>query len=106
MVAQTSKCLQFHTARMQKILVNTVAVMYLSTSEKGIVPTGHQVQSSEQVGGVIERRRVRQSNTINPHNGIIQGTSLEERIADAHTRYVNNFNEWKKQSLTKIGLAK
>ena len=40
MVAQTSKCLQFHTARIQKISVNIVAVMYLSTNEKGIVPIG------------------------------------------------------------------
>ena len=42
---------------------------------------------------------------INLDSVILQGTSSEERIY-AHTRYVNNFNEWKKQSLTKIGLAK
>ena len=42
---------------------------------------------------------------INPDSVILQGTSLEKR-RDSHTRYVNNFNVWKKQSLTKIGLAK
>ena len=105
MVDHTSKCLEFHTARIQKISVNTVAVMYLSTNEKDIVPIRHQVQSSEQVGRDIERRQVEQSNAINPDSGIIQGTSPEERI-DAHTRYANNCNEWKKRSLTKIGLAK
>ena len=92
MVDHTSKCLQFHTARIQKISVNTVAVMYLSTNEKDIVPIRHQVQSSEQVGRDIERRQVEQSNAINPDSGIIQGTSPEERI-DAHTRYTNNYNE-------------
>ena len=50
MVAQTSKCLQFHTALIQKTSVNTVAVMYLSTNEKGIIHIGYQVQSIEQVG--------------------------------------------------------
>ena len=106
MVTHTSKCLQFYTAQLQKIAVNTVAVMYISTNEKGIIPIGLQVQSIEQVGRGIERRRVGQSNAINPDNGIIQGTSPEERIDDTHTRCVNNFNEWKKRSLTKIGLAK
>ena len=79
--------------------------MYLSTNEKGIVPIRPQLQSSEQVGRDIERRKVEQSNAINPDSGIIHGTSPEERI-DAHTRYANNCNEWKKRSLTKIGLAK
>ena len=36
---------------------------------------------------------------------MLQGTAREERI-DAHARYVNKFNEWKKRSLTKIGLVK
>ena len=58
------------------------------------------------MGRGIERRRVGQSNAINPDNGIIQGTSPEERIDDTHTRYINNFNEWKRRSLTKIGLVK
>ena len=105
MVIQTSKCLQFHTARIQKISVSTVAVIYLSTNEQSIVPMGPQMKSSEQVGRGIERRKVRQSNAINPVSVFVQGISPEERI-DAHTRYVNNFNEWKKQSLTKIGFAK
>ena len=93
MVTHTFKCLQFYTAQLQKIAVNTVAAMYISTNEKGIIPIGLQVQSIEQVGRGIERRRVRQSNAINPDNGIIQGTYLEERIDNTYTRYVNNFNE-------------
>ena len=111
MVAQTFKCLQFHNARIQKISVSTVAVIYIyiyiyiSTNEQGIVHIGSQVQSSKHVGRGIERRKVRQSNAINPDSVIIQGISPEERI-DAHTRYVNNFNEWKKRSLAKIGLTK
>ena len=71
MVAQTSKCLQFHTARIQKISVSTVAVIYISTNEQGIIPIGSQVQSSEHVGRGIERRKVRQSNAINPDSVII-----------------------------------
>ena len=106
MVAQSSKCLQFHTDRIQNISGNTVSVMYLSTNEKGIIPVGSQVRSIEQVGRGIERRRVRQLTAINPDNGIVQWTSPEERIDDDHIRYVNNFNEWKKRSLTKIGLTK
>ena len=71
MVAQTSKCLHFHTARIQKISVSTVAVIYISTNEQGIIPIGSQVQSSEHVGRGIERRKVRQSNAINPDSVII-----------------------------------
>ena len=37
MVAQTSKCLQFHTARIQTISGNTVSFIYLSTKEKYII---------------------------------------------------------------------
>ena len=55
MVAQTSKCLQFHPARIQKISGNTVSVMYLSTNEEDIIPVGSQVRSIEQVELVIER---------------------------------------------------
>ena len=62
--------------------------------------------SLEHVEQGIERRRVRQSKAIAPENGFIQEPSPAESIEDTHTRYVNNFNVWKKRSLTKIGLAK
>ena len=43
--------------------------------------------------------------TTNPDRVIPPGLSPEERRA-AHQHYVNNYNVWKKRSLTKIGLAK
>jgi len=43
--------------------------------------------------------------TINPDRVIQPRISPEERRA-AHSQYVNNYNVWKKRSLTKIGLAK
>ena len=43
--------------------------------------------------------------TTNPDRVIPPGLSPEERRV-AHSHYVNNYNVWKKRSLTKIGLAK
>ena len=64
-VAQTSRCLQFHTARIQTISGNTVSVVYLSTNEKDIIPFGSQVRSLKYVGRGIEKRgldNLRQAN--------------------------------------------
>ena len=45
MVAQTSRCLQFHTTRIQTISGNNISVIYLSTNEHDIIPLGSQVRS-------------------------------------------------------------
>ena len=45
MVAQTSRCLQFHTTRIQTISGNNISVIYLSTNEHDIIPLGPQVRS-------------------------------------------------------------
>ena len=38
---------------------------------------------------------------MEPYKGLLQ----KKQIDDDHIRYINNFNEWKKWSLAKIGLA-
>ena len=70
-VAQTSRCLQFHTARIQTISGNTVSVVYLSTNEKDIIPFGSQVRSLKYVGRGIEKKKVRQSKASEPEKGFI-----------------------------------
>ena len=47
MIAQTSRCLQFHTTRIQTISGNNVSVVYLSTNEKEIIPLEPQVQANQ-----------------------------------------------------------
>ena len=70
------------------------------------------MQSLEHVGLGIERKRVRPSKVSGPEkfliikNGLEQGDSPAELIEDAHTRYVNNFNMWKKRIINNIDLAK
>ena len=97
-VAQTSRCLQFHTARIQKISGNNVSVVYLSTNKKDIIPLGYQVRLLKHVGRGIEIKRVRPSKASEPKkgfidkNGLEQGNSSANLSEDAHTSYVNNFN--------------
>ena len=70
------------------------------------------MQSLENVGRGIERKRVKSSKASEPEkrfidkNGLEQGNSLVELIEDAHTSYVNNFNVWKKKIINKVSLGK
>ena len=112
MVARTSRCLQFHTTKIQTISGNNILVIYLSTNEHDIIPLGPQVRSLQHVGQGIERKRVRPPKTSRSGKGVIdkhgpeQGNAPTVLIEDAHTSYINDFNVLKKRSLKKIGLAK
>ena len=43
MVAQTRRCLQFHTTSILKISETTLSVIYLTTKERDIIPLGSYV---------------------------------------------------------------
>ena len=59
MIAQTNKCLQFHTACISQILEETLIVRYLSTNEKDNIPIGPQVKLLNEIGRDTKRRRCR-----------------------------------------------
>ena len=50
MVSQTSRCLQFHPARITNIENNMFSVIYLTTKALEVIPGKEQIQSLVQVG--------------------------------------------------------